>query len=217
MRTGSTLLKALLAEAPDVSKLPEIVFTDIFKKNRHSTYFDVYRLSGKRIIVLKEPIWFSFQDYICPPLKNIKVIILIRNPIDVTKSLEIRWKRKEYREFVDYWCRTYESILDNKYLMEHDRFFVKYEDLVENPETITKNLFSFIGSLQSEGVSTYNFPKDHQWKFGEDDGGEHIKSLKVQRISYKLTEEDRELFEIINDSKRVSYLRDRFGYNSNWR
>jgi len=40
MRAGSTLLKALLAEAPDVSNLPEFNFNAYAKYNKFRFYFE---------------------------------------------------------------------------------------------------------------------------------------------------------------------------------
>ena len=51
MRSGTTLLKALMAEAEDVSNLPETKFTR--STNPYLTYYDFFRSSRKKIIVLK--------------------------------------------------------------------------------------------------------------------------------------------------------------------
>ena len=55
MRSGTTLLKALLAESPDVSHLPEIDYRKYRKYNKYRAYCEMYHLSKKRIIILKFP------------------------------------------------------------------------------------------------------------------------------------------------------------------
>jgi len=65
-------------------------------------------------------------------------------------------------------------------------------------------------------VDTYRKPENFEWDWGTDDGGDIIKSLKVQKINYEYTDDDKKLIEIINNSGRCSFLRDKLGYDKNW-
>ena len=187
-RSGSTLLKALLAEAPDVSHLPEIPPTR-YPSNRFSFYGRVCRLSPKQIIILKYPAPLYSQDY--PPyyLDDMKYVILFRTPCCVVQSLmkirEFPWSQHPPHwnkdDYFDYWIRTYEALLCKLPLDRKSTCFVSYENLTENPRDLTRRLFSFIGSVHQEGVESYTPPSTFSWTWGSDDVGDKINSLRVQR------------------------------------
>jgi hypothetical protein len=182
MRSGSTLLKALLAEADDVSHLPEVDFRS-FGRNKYAFYRRAYRLSKKRIVVLKRPDWFNDKSSLreaVPDLKEIKLIFLFREVDGVVRSLQSLFgDNKPKQELIDYWVRTNEDLLANVSLTKRLYRSVHYEDLLKNPKRITKDLFSFIGSTKEDGVDNYRNPEHFEWEWGSDDGGRLIKSLKV--------------------------------------
>jgi len=75
---------------------------------------------------------------------------------------------------------------------------------------LTKEIFEWIGSTQEEGVDTYLPPKNFDWKWGNDDGGEKLKTLKVQpKLQIR---DNQELVEIIKISKELNKLRNQLGY-----
>jgi hypothetical protein len=220
IRSGSTLLKALLAEAPDISHLPEIDYQDYYT-NKYSFYRRVYFLSKKRIIVLKSPHWFknaTVRRFI-PDIRHIKIVILTRDVFDVVKSLRECFQVAKFKDlgkegFVNYWCDVYECILDSIKKTKKEVCVIRYEDLVSKPKEITSRLFSFVGSSKRDGVDCYHEPEDFKWKWGSDDGGDKIKHLKVvtNRGISNQSEIDKELTELITTSKRAAYLRHSFGY-----
>ncbi|VAW13011.1 hypothetical protein MNBD_BACTEROID05-1250 [hydrothermal vent metagenome] len=75
MRCGSTLLKALLGSAPDVSHLPETDYRSYWK-NKYYFYASTCRLSKKRIIAFKQPFWLTDtrEPRTFPKLKTVKII-----------------------------------------------------------------------------------------------------------------------------------------------
>ena len=197
VRSGSTLLKALLAEAEDVSHLPEIDFRD-HMSDKYGFYRSVYALDEKRILVLKRPHWFknANDDRDIPALPTVKTIVLLRDVSGVVGSIkdmltQVDQKRfKEYIDYdenqmVDYWCDTYENIYKTLDDMDQNYRIVKYEELVANPKAVTADLFSYIGSQQKEGVDVYKVPEKYTWDWGKDDGGQKIKNLKVQKSAHE--------------------------------
>ena len=221
-RAGSTLLKALLAQAPDVSHLPEINFHNYagIKKAKK-----IVKLSHKPIIVLKHPMWFQeiFHYPKIPPVYRQKKIILTRDiynnlhsvkkmlpdamfiPEPVTNSKWLtNWLVRQY------WCRFYQNIFSHPDLTDNDTYWLKYEDLLDDPLKITAELFSFIGSKQKQGVDTYS-PPEKTWRWGRDDGGSVIKTFKVQRKK-SVKSSDPVLYECINRSDMVKKIRQRIGY-----
>ncbi len=188
MRSGSTLLKALLAAAPDISNLPEIDFQK-FRSGTAET--EIAALDKSQIIALKRPAWFNeTKRYpILPEIRNVKNIILAR---DVhTNGLSLRkmvlrqlapigagwmdsWIAKRY------WAKVYDLLHDRFPVSDPSNFWIRYEDLVKDPVEHTARIFSFLGSSQTEGVDAYPRPGNYEWKWGTDDGGDKIQSLKVQ-------------------------------------
>ncbi len=215
-RSGSTLLKALLAEAPDVSNLPETDLLDCPSRNKFFLYQHIFSLSQKRIVILKRPQWLKVDPdrWMLPKLKNAKRVILIREPYDVVKSIEKRIDGDScsQEELVDFWCDTYEEILKSLNKEKEEAYFLKYEDLLQYPKRITKELFDFIGSTRKEGVDSYRKPERFQWKWKSDDGGENIKSLRVLPNIKPRT--DQKLLGIIENSLRVSSLKEKYGYTA---
>ena len=221
-RAGSTLLKALLAQAPDVSHLPEINFQKYCKVRKAEK---IFTLSHKPIIVLKHPMWF--QEILhypkIPPIQGRKKIILMRDIYDnlhsVRKMLTAAMfipKTLANSKWVTnwlvnhYWCRFYQNIFSCSEFSDPDSYWLKYEDLINDPLRITAELFSFIGSKQKQGVDSYS-PPDKIWRWGRDDGGSVIKTFKVQRKTAEKTT-DHVLNECILQSDRVKKIRQKLGY-----
>ncbi|MEM6963161.1 MAG: sulfotransferase [Bacteroidota bacterium] len=218
MRSGSTLLKSLLANAPDTSHLPEIDF----QKYNNANAWKINALSTAKIIILKKPASYHDSTYPrIPAVKNSKKIVLVRDVYDTVISLQKMNKAisSKYDEawsldqlVHDYWVKTYEGILDRLPLTDQDFRMIKYEDLLQNPVRHTQALFEFIGSAQREGVASYLPPKTFNWEWGKDDGGEKIQSLQVQ---YKPKEKNNKtLTKIIQDSEQVQRIRKRLGYQN---
>lgn len=181
MRSGSTLLKALLGQAPDVSHLEEYNFALLNAENKYLSYLKLKDISKEKIILLKRPRWFTDKNYPRIPSIDAKVIILYRDVVGVVKSLSKRWPEKNLDELIEYWTKTYESVLRNLEKYPKDQcFYVNYSELLKHPEKTTRELFCFIESSQKTGVSSYNPPGEEGWKWGKDDGSENIKKMTVQ-------------------------------------
>ncbi len=215
MRSGSTLLKALLAEADDVSHLLEVEFGHYPLIWPELTLWCFYSLSNKPIIVLKRPAQFDIYNHI--PFENsfvrLKIIITLRNPYDTILSLKNAYKgSKTYPELAEYWCRSMEMILDDKRLLSHDVLFSKYEDLVKEPVAQTEKIFKFINSRRTEGVRTYTASTTFKkFKLGRDDGFGKIKTGEVQEVKNKVFDE--ELLELLKNNQRLLKLSERLGYS----
>ncbi len=210
MRSGSTLLKALLANSPDTTHLSEVDFQKFNKLD----YWKLKMKYKQKIIVMKKPCWYTNADHypVLPDLKNMKIVVLIRNPYDTVSSIKemakIRPKSDqglENNEYVnDYWCKVYKKILKCKILDQPNATLVRYTELVQDPIRVTEELFKFIGSEQIKGVDTYSYPKDGMWKWDNDDGGEVIKTLKV--VDKKRDKNDQRLIDTIEASKCVEEI-----------
>ena len=96
MRAGSTLLKALIAEAPEASHLQETDFREFYSE-KHGFDDRIYQLSKTRILVMKLPYGFNDMTKVrpCPKGRNVRIIVLVRDVYGVVGSIE---KRKEEME-----------------------------------------------------------------------------------------------------------------------
>ncbi len=194
MRSGSTLLKALLASAPDVSDLPEVNFQR-WSNAKFSKDLDqvsrLAQLAPERILVLKRPAWFQESKHYprLPTVLGTKAILLVREPYDTVQSLRkmvFGFAESLLRPAVDRWLlKSYWQPVTCKLLelaaKPDERFcLVSYEALVAQPIPITQRLFEFIGSDQKTGLDTYQPPRGRRWRWGTDDNSEKIRSLQVK-------------------------------------
>ncbi len=216
MRSGSTLLKALLSNAPDIEQIPEAFFQ--IDNNKYFTYNKFYKLSSSDVIVLKEPSHYpSFRNYPQFPNVEFKTITLVRNPLDTIISL--RKMNKELNTFLsdeellNYWLITTENLINKKNRVNN--ITVIYENLIERPVEITKELFKFIGSVKKEGVDTYSRPEKYKWEWKKDDGGDVIKSLRVQKVEKDYSNE-KSLINLICQNQRVLNVMKEFGIPQVW-
>lgn len=218
MRSGSTLLKALMAAAPDISSLPE---TNFQKFQSDDAEKEVSCLSGERIIVLKRPAWFNEIDSYprLPNIPNSKRIILARDVHTTTASLRkmafrkaepLIPKRADNWLANRYWADVYLNLCRRFPDDGISNFWIRYEDLVSDPVEWTGKLFRFLGSERREGTDSYPPPSGYDWKWGTDDGGDKIKSLKVQ--APRVPESSLEILERVKDLPQVRVAREKLGY-----
>lgn len=216
MRSGSTLLKSLLANAPDTSHLPE---TDFQQYNRQNAW-RINALSPARILILKKPATYDDFTYpLFPPIKNHKKIVLVRDAYETILSLQQMNQQPHLTDYKDwsfekllheYWCMIYGNILQTVDLAAPNVQFIRYEDLVADPVQHTQSLFQFMGSAQQSGVSNYLPPDSYEWGWGKDDGGSVIKTLKVQHHPKPRT--NQALLNLIAQSETAQQLRMQLGY-----
>lgn len=210
MRSGSTLLKALIATRPDCSDLPETPFTD----------YNIIE-SDKRIIVLKKPPGFDNIEYPVLPEIEAKKIILIRNPHDTVRSLQQAFVSRNKtnsvfndREFlISHWYMVYNNIIKKKIMEDENSIIVRYEDLVINPKKETSRIFKFIGTDFPKGTDSYSAPTNYNWEWRKDDGGDIIKTLQVQQNN-KENLIDEELRDFIQNDEEIQFVLNYFGYPS---
>lgn len=220
MRSGSTLLKALLASAPDVSDLPETNFQAFATKDQHER---LYQLSDEPILLLKRPAWFNEIGRYpqLPDVPRLRKIVLVRDIYDNVLSLrKMTFRHVPFliktgigNQFfcARYWHDTNARLQQIANEDPENTVFLRYEDLLADPIDHTARLFAFLGSSQTEGVNSYNQPANYRWGWGRDDGGSTIQSLKVQPPRPK-TDIDQKLLACIQSSPSALKLRSQLGY-----
>lgn len=220
MRSGSTLLKALLAEANDISNLPEQNFQKYHRDPQAAT--KILALDDSRIVALKRPAWYNeIRRYpALPQVDGLKTILLVRDVYDTVESLRKMSFRKLaplMKRLADswmarrYWLGITRSLLQLNVDLSAETALVRYEDLTTNPIEETQRLFQFVGSTQSDGVDTYSPPDDFRWRWGSDDNSDNIKSLKVQARAARPATNKR-LLELIDNHPDIQMVRQQLGY-----
>ena len=194
VRCGSTLLKALLGAAPDVSHFGE-QRPSMYPAEQHgqrsifyASYADLCAMSPKRFIVLKQPYglghYLKKLKYPVLPPWPAKVIVLFRNPEDVNASIqEVFRTTNTSRKFTDeelmqFQHRYFRMIGDFLETTRQDVFLTSYEQLVADPITVTREMFRFIGLPHQPGTDVYD-QGQASWEWKTDDGGPLIRSRKV--------------------------------------
>ncbi len=221
MRSGSTLLKALLAEADDVLNLPERNF-----QNRQvvAKILAQHQPNDPPIKVLKKPAWYqeSKRYPTIPTIESVRTIALVRDVYDTVISL----RKMTFRSLANlsaplvtgwlaksYWANVTQNLVNLARSRPHDVKLIRYEDIVGDPITVTKGLYKFIGSSKEEGTKAYSAPKDYSWRWGSDDGSPNIKTLEVQPPREKSVTESR-LLNIMESCDQVNSLRRELGYET---
>lgn len=220
MRSGSTLLKALLAEAPDVSNLPEINFQRFGHGSQAAAR--ISRLDERPIVVLKRPAWYHEASTYprLPALEGLKCIALVRDVYPTVVSLR-QMSLGQLAPFAPsgvnhflvnrYWATVTARLHALTVSLGDQARLVRYEDLIRDPVYVTRELFRFMGSACDTGVDCYRWPKGYRWRWGSDDGGERIKTLCVQPPQPCLYD-DPGLRRTIERSAAAKALRQALGY-----
>lgn len=221
MRSGSTLLKALLAEAPDISHLPEINFQRFRSDQIHKT---LPQLTGKPIVVLKRPAWFhEIRSYPkLPAIESSRYIVLHRDvhfAVESLKRMVFGSLARRLPIFVDVWlgahywspvnCSLVHRFPKNQPNVRH----LRYEDLLRNPVEVTRELFQFLGSDKTTGVDSYRKPENFHWNWGTDDAGPRIRTLRVQPPR-SMDDSMRAKLARLQTNPRIAATRQLLGYTS---
>lgn len=209
MRSGSTLLKALLATNSEVSDIAEVHFSMI-----HTI------VSDKPFIVIKCPAYYNELDYPVLPQTEARKLLLIRNPYDTVMSLKrmniatkVPAASPLHNEIIllSYWVCIYQNLIDKFLFSSREVSIIRYEDLSANPMGQTQKIFAFIGVKDTKGATSYHLPKNYKWKWGNDDGGDIIKTLKVQNM--QSLRNNGLLLELIQKNKsHIWEIMNKFGY-----
>lgn len=190
MRSGSTLLKALLAGAPDVSHLPEVNFQSVLPSPAKRRKLE--ESAAEPILLLKRPAWFHETGRYprIPDGLPVRRILLLRDAYETVRSVGRMLGGKRFDRFPGfpgqrflarrYWAPVTRRLLAVAREHPGESILVRYETLLEAPEEETLRVFRFLGSVRTSGTRSYANPDGFRWKWGSDDGSERIRTKEVQ-------------------------------------
>ena len=224
MRSGSTLLKALLGEAEDVSHLAEVNFQRFARVPSEEAARRIAELSPGKIVVLKRPAWHhEVATYPkLPSLASLRCVSLVRDAYPTVRSLRRmslgRWLGDRSGPLWNswlvnrYWAPVTQRLIDVATELGPRGRIVRYEDVVGDPKGVTADLFRWMGSQRSEGVDSYSAPETSGgWRWGRDDGSERIRSRRVQPPR-EHPQEELGLSRVIENSPAANRIRRQLGY-----
>jgi hypothetical protein len=135
-------------------------------------------LTGKRIIVEKTPHNCTYLDRLRGCWPNARFIILLRHPASVVASLmETRPDREldsTVREALTYLNGVEEARQTLPGLV------VRYEDLIDDPAGVTRNLCAYLGVRWYAAMQNYGAAKHGVFRGGIGDWSTKIKSGQIQ-------------------------------------
>ena len=175
-------LQALESSQPERDKRPLSVNLPSHTFRKKSWAREAFRLvdelclrEEKRVWVEKTPLNLRFLGLIRGVFRDARVIHMIRNPLDNIASLyEASQKHPDVfaqstlQKCVRRWVKEY--LISLWYLGRRGHFFVVYEDLVEHPEVLLRQVCLFLGvgfheeMLVFEGAARQVVTQEEKWK-----------------------------------------------------
>ena len=202
VRSGSTLLRVLLNSHSQIHSPHELhlrhVKVDVdaayAEKALNEIALDAERLrfllwdrilhrelaaSGKQHLVNKTPNDVFIVDEIRRCWPDARFIFLLRHPVSTARSRQAARKDKDTEE------RNLEMVLRYANALEdarrrYDGITVRYEDLTQDPERVTREVCTFLGVPWEPGMLEYGRHEHGRFKAGLGDWSDKIKSGQIQ-------------------------------------
>jgi hypothetical protein len=135
--------------------------------------------SGKQLLVNKTPNDVFIADEIRRCWPEAKFIFLLRHPVSTARSRAAARKDKDSEE------RNLEMVLRYATALErarqaYDGVTVRYEELTQEPERVTREVCAFLGVAWEPGMLSYGEHDHGRFKAGLGDWSDKIKSGAIQ-------------------------------------
>ena len=192
-RSGTTLLRVMLDSHPNIYCGPEThlipklkIFYDSLDENwdflqsfgltkedfnkkisEIFSYFPEHNMKLKNKIrwAEKTPEHLFFAEFIDQLFPQCKFINMIRDGRDVVTSFKKRWGSKTIPYATKKWNKSMEKSYELRNTFDSNRYIeIKYENLVNNPEEITKKIMTFLNETWSQVLLEHQ-KQDHDYHF----------------------------------------------------
>jgi hypothetical protein len=165
-RSGSSLLMHILTSNNEIIGFGEYFTVYHSHSDLINTEFDIRRKRKKlfkNYFYIANQILHSSRTPNLNILKNVKIIFLIRNPIEALSSSAILSKKKKgvinKEEIVNEYIQRLKFFIKLFPLLDKDQWiFITYEDLTENTNTTLNDLNQFL-NLKASLSSSYDLQK----------------------------------------------------------
>ena len=122
----------------------------------------------KKIFLDKTPRYFHVVFELIELFPEAKFIILFRNPLAVLNSIIKTWVKDDLSllaEYRDDLLVAPLKMVECLRLSPHQCFKVRYEDIVTDPDTFTKEICQFLNISYSNDLLDYTNRRNPQWRF----------------------------------------------------
>ncbi len=189
---------------------------DMLRQKVSDFVSDVYKSkygNGSKYYLDKTPRYYEILNEIKENLPGAKVIVLLRNPLDVMVSILKRWKPSRLRDLAFFSRDILEApILIQEFLAKEgdnpNVFVARYEDIVLNPQVEFKRMFNWLNIDYQDAYLSYSVDKSPV--LGDNKLMTHTKTHTSSINSYRSALNKRWMNRVLNGYK--GYLNDR-GYN----
>jgi hypothetical protein len=222
-RAGNTLFGSIMNQNPKVAvtansitadimgELFTLKKTDIFQNypdhksfdNVAAKVFDHYYQDWKADYIIDRAPWGmpANLNFLKHTRKNIKIIVLVRDVIEVLASF-VRWSQREPTAFINQYAKTVEEKCDK--LMNHEGVIVKeliavkhllqdknkglykiieYNDLVKHPKKTIESIYDYLEIPKFKHTYTnLNQFKVNNMQYDETPVGHNLHTIKTDRI-----------------------------------
>ena len=222
-RAGNTLFSSIMNQNPQVAvsansicadmmgELFTLKKTDIFQNypdhksfdNVAAKVFEHYYQDWKADYIIDRAPWGMPANlgFLKHTRKNIKIIVLVRDVIEVLASF-VRWSQREPTAFINQYAKTVEEKCDK--LMNHEGVIVKeliavkhllqdknkglykiieYNDLVKHPKKTIESIYDYLKIPKFKHTYTnLNQFKVNNMQYDETPVGHNLHTIKTDRI-----------------------------------
>ena len=222
-RAGNTLFSSIMNQNPQVAvsansicadmmgELFTLKKTDIFQNypdhksfdNVAAKVFEHYYQDWKADYIIDRAPWGMPANlgFLKHTRKNIKIIVLVRDVIEVLASF-VRWSQREPTAFINQYAKTVEEKCDK--LMNHEGVIVKeliavkhllqdknkglykiieYNDLVKHPKKTIESIYDYLKIPKFKHTYTnLNQFKVNNMQYDETPVGNNLHTIKTDRI-----------------------------------
>lgn len=151
-------------------------------------------------------------NYLKWKLKNSKFVWLVRNPLNVALSCKVHLQQDPEKILSQWYTGNMCIYYLYASLPKHNRQLIRYEDMLENPTSISE-VYSLLGVKFHEQYLTYG-DFDHSSEFLKNYEDDRLRNWKIdaEHIDPYPKHELAEIFEKYANTELCSYL----GYNRNF-
>ena len=146
-------------------------------------YFSFQRKPGAVVWGDKSPYYRKFLPLLKDTYPKARFIHIIRDPRDMALSAKKAWGRSLLRAAHD-WQQDVKKAREDGALLGEDYFELTYEDLVQNPKEMLRQVYAFIGVEFQETYLTLNRPVEN---LGDAVGITQLLSNNIEKYKKELS------------------------------
>lgn len=155
-----------------ISDLPE-KGEDFYYAQLRDCYLSLYapylQANGKSRFLDKTPRYYEIFDELQKTFPRAKFIVLYRNPLAVLASILETWVKGNLAKLKEYKGDLYQGVefLQRDFSDYGNTHIVRYEELLQDPESATAALFAFLQLPNQPDCIDYGKQPAERWKYGD--------------------------------------------------